>query len=64
MLYSVDFYEKIDLYLGILFGSGYRVCFGENADNIVVLLCRGDRDSQNRDIKNAKEYWRDYKSNG
>ena len=45
-------------------GPGYRVYFGEDADNIVVLLCGGDKDSQSRDIKNAKEYWKDYKNNG
>ncbi|SDX03873.1 type II toxin-antitoxin system RelE/ParE family toxin [Nitrosomonas communis] len=50
--------------LRMFFGSGYRVYFGEDADNIVVLLCGGDKDSQSRDIKNAKEYWKDYKNNG
>ncbi len=50
--------------LRMFFGPGYRVYFGEDADNIVVLLCGGDKDSQSRDIKNAKEYWKDYKNNG
>lgn len=50
--------------LRMFFGSGYRVYFGEDADNIVVLLCGGDKDSQSRDIKKAKEYWKDYKNNG
>ena len=50
--------------LRMFFGPGYRVYFGEDADNIVVLLCGGAKDSQSRDIKNAKEYWRDYKNNG
>ena len=49
--------------LRMFFGPGYRVYFGEDADNIVVLLCGGDKDSQSRDIKNAKEYWKDYKNN-
>ena len=52
------------LELRMFFGSGYRVYFGEDEDNIVILLCGGDKDSQNQDIKNAKEYWRDYKNNG
>jgi hypothetical protein len=43
-----------------LFGSGYRVYFGEDADNIVVLLCGGDKGSQKKDIKQAKSYWREY----
>ena len=50
--------------LRMFFGPGYRVYFGEDAHNIVVLLCGGDKDSQSRDIKNAKEYWKDYKNNG
>ena len=49
--------------LRMFFGPGYRVYYGEDADNIVVLLCGGDKDSQSRDIKNAKEYWKDYKNN-
>lgn len=50
--------------LRMFFGPGYRVYFGEDADNIVVLLCGGDKDSQDRDIKSAKEYWKDYRDNG
>lgn len=50
--------------LRMFFGPGYRVYFGEDADHIVVLLCGGDKDSQSRDIKNAKKYWKDYKNNG
>ncbi len=52
------------LELRMFFGSGYRVYFGEDVGNIVVLLCGGDKDSQNRDIKSAKEYWKDYKNHG
>ena len=48
----------------MFFGLGYRIYFGEDDDNIVLLLCGGDKDSQNRDIKSAKEYWREYKENG
>jgi putative addiction module killer protein len=50
--------------LRMFFGPGHRVYFGEDADHIVVLLCGGNKDSQSRDIKNAKRYWRDYKNNG
>ena len=49
--------------LRMFFGPGYRVYFGEDADNIVILLCGGDKDSQSQDIKNAKEYWKGYKNN-
>ena len=50
--------------LRMFFGPGYRVYFGEDAENIVVLLCGGDKSSQRRDIKLAKEYWKDYQENG
>ncbi|MCF6319788.1 MAG: type II toxin-antitoxin system RelE/ParE family toxin [Proteobacteria bacterium] len=52
------------LELRMFFGAGYRVYFGEDAGNIVILLCGGDKDSQKRDIKIAKEYWKEYKDNG
>lgn len=51
------------LELRMFFGPGYRVYFGEDADNIVILLCGGDKDSQSQDIKNARGYWRSYKNN-
>jgi putative addiction module killer protein len=43
------------------FGSGYRIYFGEDGNNIVLLLLGGDKQTQNRDIKKAKEFWKDYK---
>lgn len=46
--------------LRLFFGAGYRVYFGEDTDNIVVLLCGGDKGSQKQDIKQAKAYWREY----
>ncbi len=49
--------------LRFFFGSGYRVYFGEDADNIIVILCGGDKDSQSQDIENAKAYWQEYKNN-
>lgn len=49
--------------LRFFFGAGYRVYFGEDADNIVVILCGGDKDSQSQDIENAKAYWQEYKDN-
>ena len=42
------------------FGSGYRIYYGEDQGNIVLLLCGGDKSSQKRDIKKAIAYWHDY----
>ena len=46
--------------LRIDYGPGYRVYFGEDQDAIVILLCGGDKSSQERDIQRAHEYWVDY----
>lgn len=48
--------------LKINFGPGFRIYFGEDGGEIVVLLCAGDKGSQDRDIKKAQEYWTDYLS--
>lgn len=48
--------------LRMFFGSGYRVYFGEDAENIVVVLCGGDKSTQNQDIEDAKAYWKEYLS--
>ena len=48
--------------LRMFFGPGYRVYFGEDENNIVVLLCGGDKGSQNQDIREAKAYWKEYLS--
>ncbi len=49
--------------LRLFFGPGYRIYFGESKKNIVILLCGGDKSTQKRDIKRAKEYWLEYKEN-
>jgi putative addiction module killer protein len=48
--------------LKIDFAAGYRVYFGQDGKIIVVLLCGGDKSSQDADIKRAKQYWKDYRS--
>ena len=39
----------------IHYGPGYRLYFTCKGDQLVVLLCGGDKDSQERDIGQAKE---------
>lgn len=46
--------------LRIHFGPGYRVYFGKEKNTLILLLCGGDKSSQNKDIKKAKQYWEEY----
>jgi putative addiction module killer protein len=48
--------------LKIDFGPGYRVYFGRMGKAIVLLLCGGDKSSQDRDIERAKRYFKEYRS--
>ena len=41
--------------LRIDFGPGYRVYLTRTADEVVLLLCGGDKDGQRSSIKLAKE---------
>ncbi len=43
-------------------GPGYRVYFGQGGRTLVVLLCGGDKRTQDRDIRLAKQHWREYKA--
>ena len=42
-------------------GAGYRVYFAKHGQTLVILLCGGDKDSQQNDITRAKDYWADWK---
>lgn len=42
------------------FGPGYRLYIGEDGDTWIVLLCGGDKSSQERDIHQAQRFWVDY----
>ena len=50
--------------LRMFFGPGYRVYFGEEGDNIVILVCGGDKSTQKQDIKTAQGYWKEYQDHG
>lgn len=41
--------------LRFFFGSGYRVYFGFDGTDIILLLCGGDKSTQSKDIEKAKE---------
>jgi len=41
--------------LRIHHGPGYRVYFQRKGERIIVLLCAGDKDSQQRDIQRARQ---------
>lgn len=42
--------------LRIHLGPGYRVYFGRAGDAVIILLCGGDKGTQDRDIERAQEY--------
>ena len=41
--------------LRIDYGPGYRVYFAYRGAAVVILLCAGDKDTQARDIRRARE---------
>jgi putative addiction module killer protein len=49
------------LELRVHWGPGYRVYLARVGNVIVLLLCGGDKRTQQRDIERAKEYFEDYK---
>ncbi len=46
--------------LRIDYGRGYRIYFGQVGLTIILLLCGGDKSTQQSDINQAQIYWRDY----
>jgi putative addiction module killer protein len=48
--------------LRVDYGPGYRVYFGQEGRTLVVLLGGGDKRTQDRDIRIAKQHWREFKA--
>jgi putative addiction module killer protein len=44
------------------FGPGFRLYFGQEGKAVVILLCGGSKGTQEKDIRQAKQYWQDYRS--
>jgi putative addiction module killer protein len=43
------------------YGPGYRVYFVKRGDMLIILLCGGDKSTQDRDIERAKAIARELK---
>tara|TARA_R110000868_G_scaffold334233_2_gene594924 strand:+ start:4105 stop:4440 length:336 start_codon:yes stop_codon:yes gene_type:complete len=41
-------------------GGGVRIYYGLDGKHLVILLCGGDKSTQQRDILQAKRNWADY----
>jgi putative addiction module killer protein len=49
------------LELKIDYGPGFRVYCGMDGETLMIVLCGGDKTTQQKDIDLAKGYWDDYK---
>lgn len=43
-------------------GPGYRVYYAQAGKVLLLLLCCGDKSTQQRDIQNAKAAWHDWQA--
>lgn len=46
--------------LKIDYGPGYRVYFGPDGSQLIILLTGGDKSTQDEDIETAQTYWQAY----
>jgi putative addiction module killer protein len=42
------------------YGPGYRVYFAQIEVLVLLLLCGGDKSTQDRDIQKAKQFWSNF----
>jgi putative addiction module killer protein len=47
--------------LRLPFGPGYRIYYGKLENLIILLLCGGDKSSQEKDISDARNYFKEFK---
>ena len=45
-------------------GAGYRVYYAIASSIVVLLLCGGDKGSQDADVERAVDYWKDWQRRG
>ena len=43
------------------FGPGYRIYFGRDGDDLIILLGGGTKTRQQKDINMAQDLWQEYK---
>lgn len=43
------------------FGPGYRIYFGQDGEELIILVGGGSKKYQDNDIKVAKQHWQEYK---
>jgi len=55
------FYQEGVWELRIDLGPGYRVYYARAGQTLVLLLCAGDKRTQQTDITRACAYWKDWK---
>ncbi len=48
--------------LRVHLGPGYRIYFVPQGQKIIILLTGSDKADQDRTIKKAKDFWKDYRS--
>jgi putative addiction module killer protein len=46
----------------LMFGSGYRVYYALDGQEVVLLLLGGDKQNQSKDIRKAQHHWQDYRA--
>jgi putative addiction module killer protein len=46
--------------LRIHYGPGYRIYFGKQNNQVILLLLGGDKKSQKKDIQKSYQFWQDY----